>query len=138
MLCSQSHQLLELPDKAHRHLSGLLRPFFDKYDTDSNGKLDQQELWSVFHDLHEQLTVHVSAAANLVLGVQRQVDTGKILRRVLRPNTYPLCTVRCSFFSIFCDALDCLKYELVSAPIVENFANSSISNHMQKRAIWTY
>ncbi|CAM9392982.1 unnamed protein product [Sphacelaria rigidula] len=47
-----------IPEKVMRRLENLLRPFFDKYDGDQNGKLDIQELWSVFHDLHEQLQKH--------------------------------------------------------------------------------
>lgn len=43
-----------------RHLEGLLRPFFDKYDGDQNGKLDKNEFWSVFHDLQENVHTHVS------------------------------------------------------------------------------
>lgn len=54
-----------IPEKVMRRLENLLRPFFDKYDGDQNGKLDIQELWSVFHDLHEQLQKHVSDAGNL-------------------------------------------------------------------------
>lgn len=44
-----------------RRLEGLLRPFFDKYDNDSNGQLDIQEFWAVFHDLKEHVQTTVSA-----------------------------------------------------------------------------
>lgn len=47
-----------IPEKAMRHLEGLLRPFFDKYDGDQNGKLDKNEFWSVFHDLQENVHTH--------------------------------------------------------------------------------
>lgn len=43
-----------------RHLEGLLRPFFDKYDSDSNGQLDVGEFWAVFHDLQEHVQIAVS------------------------------------------------------------------------------
>lgn len=49
-----------LPEKSMRRLEGLLRPFFDKYDDDSNGKLDIQEFWSVFYDLQEHVQATVS------------------------------------------------------------------------------
>lgn len=49
-----------MPDKSMRRLEGLLRPFFDKYDDDSNQQLDIQEFWAVFHDLQE----HVSSAVS--------------------------------------------------------------------------
>lgn len=52
-----------VPEKVMRHLEGLLRPFFDKYDQDSNNRLDKGEFWGVFHDLHEQPTTAVSRAA---------------------------------------------------------------------------
>ncbi|CAM9345556.1 unnamed protein product [Choristocarpus tenellus] len=44
-----------LPEKPLRRLESLLRPFFDKYDEDSSGHLDIQELGAVFHDLQENI-----------------------------------------------------------------------------------
>lgn len=43
-----------------RRLERLLRPFFDRYDDDSNGQLDIQEFWAVFHDLQEHVQIAVS------------------------------------------------------------------------------
>ncbi|CAM9910190.1 unnamed protein product, partial [Laminaria digitata] len=49
---------LALPEKSMRRLERLLRPFFDRYDDDSNGHLDIQEFWAVFHDLQEHVQIH--------------------------------------------------------------------------------
>lgn len=51
-----------------RHLEGLLRPFFDKYDGDQNGQLDIQEFWSVFHDLQEHVQMNVSNFTQILVG----------------------------------------------------------------------
>eukprot|EP00904_Undaria_pinnatifida_P012665 jgi/Undpi1/8529/HiC_scaffold_25.g10996.m1 len=48
---------LALPEKSMRRLERLLRPFFDRYDDDSNGQLDIQEFWAVFHDLQEHVQI---------------------------------------------------------------------------------
>lgn len=44
-----------------RRLEKLLRPFFDKYDDDNSGQLDNGEFYSVFHDLQEHVQTPVSA-----------------------------------------------------------------------------
>lgn len=71
-----------------RRLEGLLRPFFDKYDDDSNGQLDIQEFWSVFYDLQEHVQTTVSAIIRVVVASE-----GKAEPAFLFPSVFCCCWI---------------------------------------------
>lgn len=55
-----------LPEKAHKHLEGILKPFFHRYDKDGNHQLDRTEFVAVLHDLGEHIDTKVSETSHNV------------------------------------------------------------------------